>query len=230
MNERLRREHGLDTLRALAIVLVFAYHYRVFVGAEPALGWIGAVGWVGVDLFFVLSGYLIGHQLFEGLLRGERLDLGAFYARRALRTWPVFWLVLAAYFAWPTVLGGNTPPPLWRFLSFTQNWALQPGTALSHAWSLCIEEQFYLVLPLAALLAARLGMRRRQAWIVFGALVALGVTARVLLWARHGLDSGDIAPATTRTSTTPRCAASTSSCPAWRWHGCATRIHRHGRR
>jgi peptidoglycan/LPS O-acetylase OafA/YrhL len=126
-------------------------------------------------------------------LNGQRLSLGAFYARRALRTWPAFWVVLAAYFLFPTDLGGNTPPPLWRFLSFTQNWALQPGTALSHAWSLCIEEQFYLVLPLAALLAARLGMRRRPAWVVFGALVALGIKARGLLSARHGLDSGDIA-------------------------------------
>jgi peptidoglycan/LPS O-acetylase OafA/YrhL len=192
MNEPRARENGLDTLRALAIALVFIYHYRVFVGAEPTLGWVGVVGWVGVDLFFVLSGYLIGHQLFAGLLKGQRLSLGAFYARRALRTWPAFWVVLAAYFLFPEDLGGNTPPPLWRFLTFAQNWALQPGTAFSHAWSLCIEEQFYLVLPLAALLALRVGGPRWQVWVALAALTALGITARGLLWMQHGLESSDI--------------------------------------
>jgi peptidoglycan/LPS O-acetylase OafA/YrhL len=125
-------------------------------------------------------------------LNGQRLSLGAFYARRALRTWPAFWVVLAAYFLFPTDLGGNTPPPLWRFLSFTQNWALQPGTAFSHAWSLCIEEQFYLVLPLAALVALRVGGPRWQIWAALAALTTLGIAARGLLWTHHGLESGDI--------------------------------------
>ena len=51
------RSNGLDTLRALAIVLVFTYHYSVFVTAEPSFGWASTAGWIGVDLFFVLSGY-----------------------------------------------------------------------------------------------------------------------------------------------------------------------------
>ena len=167
----LGRDHGLDTLSALAIALVFAYHYKVFVSAEPTLGWASRVGWVGVDLFFVLSGYLIANQLFAGIRRGRALSLSAFYARRALRTLPVFWLVLAAYFLLPSVMGGRTPPPLWRFLTFTQNFNLQPGTAFSHAWSLCIEEQFYLVLPLVLVLGLRFGRRRAHGWalLVFGA-------------------------------------------------------------
>jgi peptidoglycan/LPS O-acetylase OafA/YrhL len=89
------------------------------------------------------------------------LSLRAFYARRALRTLPVFWVVLAAYFAWPTLMGGRTPPALWRFLSFTQNWLLPPGTAFSHAWSLCVEEQFYLVLPLVLLAGVKWRTRLR---------------------------------------------------------------------
>ncbi len=184
------RHHGLDTLRALAISLVFMYHYMIFVSRAPTFGWASEVGWVGVDLFFVLSGYLIGHQLFAGVVRGEQLSLASFYARRALRTWPAFWLVLAAYFLWPGTLGGRTPPPLWSFLSFTQNFGLQPGTAFSHAWSLCIEEQFYLVLPLALLLALRFGSRRWQAWAVLGTLVLLGMAARTVLWLRYGREAG----------------------------------------
>ena len=185
-----RRQPGLDTLRALAIVLVFAYHYRIFVSPQPGLGWPAAMGWVGVDLFFVLSGYLIGQQLLAGLVQGQPLQLGAFYARRALRTWPAFWLVLAAYFLMPSVMGGRPPPPLWAFLSFTQNIHLQPGTAFSHAWSLCIEEQFYAVLPLVLLLAVRIGAGRWQAWALLAVLSSMGISMRWWLWGRHGLEAG----------------------------------------
>lgn len=157
-----KRSSGLDTLRALAIALVFVYHYRVFVSGEPNFGWLSEAGWVGVDLFFVLSGYLIANQLFAGAVVGGRFSLTAFYARRALRTWPAFWVVLAAFFLFPGALGGRQPPPLWTFLTFTQNFGLRPGTAFSHAWSLCIEEQFYLLLPLVFLAALRWGSHRWQ--------------------------------------------------------------------
>ena len=191
------RNPGLDTLRAAAIVLVFMYHYMVFVSGERTFGWLSEVGWAGVDLFFVLSGYLIANQLFAGIARGERLSLARFYARRALRTLPVFWLVLAAYAWFGPALGGSPPPPWWRFLTFTQNWGLPAGTAFSHAWSLCIEEQFYLVLPavlaLGALFAgagrtgrSRVTLTRAHGWALMGALMALGVGARIVLWQRYG--------------------------------------------
>jgi peptidoglycan/LPS O-acetylase OafA/YrhL len=200
------RNNGLDTLRALAITLVFMYHYMVFVSHEPTFGWLSVVGWVGVDLFFVLSGYLIANQLLRqimpqgavsagaqtnrGLPTDRQLSLTAFYARRALRTWPAFWLVLALYFLLPQLMGGKTPPPLWRFLSFTQNIGLQPGTAFSHAWSLCIEEQFYLLLPLVLLPGLRSGARRGHAWLLLAGLSAIGVGARIWLWQRYGRESG----------------------------------------
>jgi peptidoglycan/LPS O-acetylase OafA/YrhL len=183
------RNHGLDTLRALAITLVFAYHYMVFVSRQPTFGWVSVVGWVGVDLFFVLSGYLIANQLFEGMARGQKVSLKRFYARRALRTLPVFWVVLAAYFLWPSVMGGKTPPPLWQFLSFTQNYQLQPGTAFSHAWSLCIEEQFYLVFPLVLVIGTRLRSGVSRGWALLIALMLLGVTARTWLWLQYGRES-----------------------------------------
>ena len=130
-------------------------HYMAFVSREPTFGWGSVIGWTGVDLFFVLSGYLISNQIFSGLARGEALVPRHFYARRALRTLPVFWLVLALYFLFPIFMGGKPPPPLWRFLTFTQNIGLPSGTAFSHAWSLCIEEQFYLILPLVIFAGAR---------------------------------------------------------------------------
>ena len=185
------RNPGLDTLRACAIALVFMYHYEVFVSGSATFGWLSDVGWTGVDLFFVLSGYLIANALFAGLARGDTLSLPRFYARRALRTLPVFWLVLSAYVLFPAAMGGRTPPPWWRFLTFTQNIGLQPGTAFSHAWSLCVEEQFYLVLP--ALLAAgawlargRVTLTRAHGWALMGALVGGAVVLRGVLWQRYG--------------------------------------------
>jgi peptidoglycan/LPS O-acetylase OafA/YrhL len=193
------RTAGLDTLRALAIALVFMYHYMVFVSRRPTFGWPSVVGWAGVDLFFVLSGYLIANQLFAGLARGRELSVPAFYARRAFRTLPVFWLVLAAYLladlVQPGALGGRPPPPAWRFLTFTQNLGLQPGTAFSHAWSLCIEEQFYVALPLvlatgAWLARGRMRLTRVHGWLLLGALAALGVVTRGVLWFKVDPASG----------------------------------------
>ena len=186
------RVAGLDTLRALAIVLVFAYHYQIFVSGAPTFGWFGAAGWVGVDLFFVLSGYLIAHQLLVGTMQRRVISLRGFWSRRWLRTLPAYGLVLAVYWTWPNEMGGRTPPPLWRFLSFTQNFELEPGTAFSHAWSLCVEEQFYLLLPLLLITGQRLGLGRRSGWLLLALGVGVGVSARALLWTRHGLESTDI--------------------------------------
>ena len=183
------RHSGLDLLRAGAILLVFMYHYMVFVSGEPTFGWLSRIGWVGVDLFFVLSGYLIGNQLFKGLSQGKQLSFRRFYWRRALRTWPVFWLVLAAFFLLPELMGGNTPPPLWRFLTFTQNYQLMPGTAFSHAWSLCIEEQFYFLLPLVAFLCLRLGRKVQHAFYLMGALIVAATCYRYQMWQLYGLEA-----------------------------------------
>jgi peptidoglycan/LPS O-acetylase OafA/YrhL len=75
--------------------------------------------------------------------------------------------------------------PLWEYLSFTQNIGLEPGTAFSHAWSLCIEEQFYMLLPACALLAAALGRRgagMHWAWCAVGLAFAAGMAFRAGAW------------------------------------------------
>jgi peptidoglycan/LPS O-acetylase OafA/YrhL len=185
------RNSGLDTLRACAIALVFMYHYETFVSRTSTFGWLGNIGWTGVDLFFVLSGYLIANQLFAGITRGQSLSLPRFYARRALRTLPVFWLVLAAFMLFPAAMGGRPPPPWWRFLTFTQNIGLPAGTAFSHAWSLCVEEQFYLVLPAVLaiglwLARGRVTLTRVHGWALMGAVVVGGVVARCWLWQSYG--------------------------------------------
>jgi peptidoglycan/LPS O-acetylase OafA/YrhL len=186
-----RRLNGLDTLRSAAILLVFMSHYYGFVSDNPTFGLFSKLGWAGVDLFFVLSGYLIGDQILAGIARGETLSLPAFYKRRLLRTLPNYWVVLALYFLFPVFMGGKPPPPLWRFLTFTQNILLVPGTAFSHAWSLCVEEQFYLLLPLLCLLFARTGRSRAAAWTSFGVLLTIGISARWYYWGHYGLVQPD---------------------------------------
>jgi peptidoglycan/LPS O-acetylase OafA/YrhL len=191
------RNYGLDTLRALAIVLVFTNHYMIFVSGGPTFGWVSQIGWAGVDLFFALSGYLIGNQILTGIRKEQagtgRFSLARFYARRLLRTLPNFYVVLALYALWPAMRGTASMPPLWQFLTFTQNIALTPGTAFSHAWSLCVEEQFYFLLPALALVIAMLRKSLVWAWAAVLAALVGGMAIRSYTWSSMTaaeLDSG----------------------------------------
>src|ERR1700756_1739896 len=114
-----QRIAGLDLLRALAIVLVLVAHYPK-AGIGP-LTRVLNFGWSGVDLFFVLSGYLIGRQVFAAQASGKNITLAGFYARRWLRTLPNYYAVLAVYCVLAAWVGSPSPAPLWKFLSFTQN-------------------------------------------------------------------------------------------------------------
>lgn len=139
------RDHipSLDGLRGLAIALVLLHHCEPRVRAL-GLGTAAAWGWAGVNLFFVLSGFLI-----TGILLDERSGphlFRNFYARRGLRIWPLYFLVV------PLVYFGFAPGASWSgrhgwiyFLFYVQN--LFPGLsgALYPTWSLAIEEQFYLI-------------------------------------------------------------------------------------
>jgi peptidoglycan/LPS O-acetylase OafA/YrhL len=179
---------GLDILRAAAIALVLMTHYG-FVSHAQTFGVMSRIGWAGVDLFFVLSGYLIGNQILAPVARGESFSLRVFFARRLLRTLPNYYAVLAVYLLLPhSAISGSSAAPVWRFLTFTQNFGLAYGQTFTHSWSLCIEEQFYVILPLAVLALARWGRSARVAWCVLGAAIAAGMGARGYAWLAHGYD------------------------------------------
>jgi len=168
---------GLDTLRALAIAVVMAFHLH---GLLPDIfDPIARFGWIGVDLFFVLSGYLIGSQLLKPVRDGRGVLLLDFYRKRAYRILPVYLVVLALYVFWPLWREAPGISPLWQFLTFTENFFVNYSVnqAFSHVWSLCVEEHFYLLLPMIVLVMSR----RAAAWKTIAVLtffVALGLAIR----------------------------------------------------
>jgi peptidoglycan/LPS O-acetylase OafA/YrhL len=174
----------LDGIRGIAITLVLLWHFTFDFPTDP--GSVGAYlqrlslfSWSGVDLFFVLSGYLIGGILID---TREKPDyFRRFYIRRAFRILPLYFLVLAlGQLPLLANLFPNEQPPLQWPLSFTQNiWMAITNTWgywLAHGWSLAVEEQFYLVLPLVVWLVPP-----RRLWIVLAALVAAAPIWRIAM-------------------------------------------------
>jgi peptidoglycan/LPS O-acetylase OafA/YrhL len=173
--ERPRQIPSLDGLRALSILLVVAVHtlqHRSLTHHVPAIFFVLGNGALGVEIFFVLSGYLITLLLLrEREVRGS-ISLRSFYVRRGFRILPPLYLYIACMgvlAAW-----GHLPGMNWRelvtALTFTRNYVPGMGLwAFEHLWTLCIEEQFYLLWP--ALLVWLLAHHSRNA----AAKAALGV-------------------------------------------------------
>ncbi|MGU3376456.1 acyltransferase family protein [Chryseobacterium sp. M5A1_1a] len=180
--ERSERFYGLDHLRAVAILLVLLYHYRAF--KHPVwIETVGKFGWTGVDLFFVLSGFLISSQLFREIEDRGTISLKTFYIKRFFRIIPSYFFTVFLYFTIPFFREMEALPSLWKFITFTQNYGLNVidrGT-FSHAWSLCIEEQFYLILPLLLLVLMPTKLFKYLAILVV-VLVAISVMLRWVTW------------------------------------------------
>jgi peptidoglycan/LPS O-acetylase OafA/YrhL len=174
------RLYGLDTLRAIAIIIVLIYHYQVGVSRDNVFGFMSQLGWTGVDLFFVLSGYLIGNQILSAFAKGQDFSLKLFYIRRFLRTLPNYYFVLALYFLFPAALSGTATAHLWSFLTFTQNFDMRAGETFTHSWSLCIEEQFYLIFPVIALLIAYTKRSIIFGWVAIVSAMLFAIALRTL--------------------------------------------------
>jgi peptidoglycan/LPS O-acetylase OafA/YrhL len=183
----LRHVPALDGLRGLALLGVLLFHAN---GALPG-------GYLGVDLFFVLSGFLITSLLLAEHRQTGRIGLSSFWARRARRLFPALLSLMPAiaiygrFFAKPDELAGLRADALatlgyvanWRaILSHKSYWELfLAPSPLEHTWSLAIEEQFYVVWPLLVVLLLRRGTGR--AVLVFAlALIAVSVTAMIALF------------------------------------------------
>jgi peptidoglycan/LPS O-acetylase OafA/YrhL len=172
--------YGLDHLRALAIVYVFLFHYFILSGGQPKwLPGFAKFGWTGVDLFFVLSGFLISLQVFAQIKLGQTISFRAFFVKRFFRIVPAFLVTVGLYFCFSSFREKESLPPLWKFLTFTQNIGLdlQEFGTFSHAWSLCVEEHFYLFFPLILLLLEKTKLLKKSYWLLI-TLFVLGFAIR----------------------------------------------------
>jgi peptidoglycan/LPS O-acetylase OafA/YrhL len=173
----LKYEPSLDGIRSLAVVAVLTFH--AFPDYIPG-------GWIGVDLFFVLSGFLITKILLDEIDRTGTLDLRIFYYRRFLRLMPPLWSVLLAVL--PVIIIAKNSDLLFKawaaaatyLMNFNRAFGWGPEYPLGHTWSLAAEEQFYLIWPVFILLA---GNRRRLWWWTI-ILIAVSIAVRLFLISR----------------------------------------------
>lgn len=142
MASKSSRNQPLDILRGIAILLVLGYHY----------GYVklwARVGWSGVDLFFVLSGFLISGLLFSEYKRSGGIDIVRFLIRRGFKIYPAFYVLMAFTAVDYLVTQGHVPEHILGDLFFVQNYFPH---IWAHGWSLAVEEHFYWMLPLVLLL------------------------------------------------------------------------------
>src|SRR5580704_1561560 len=177
----------LDAVRGIAVLLVLLHN----TGQYPSLHLhlISDNGWMGVDLFFVLSGLLI-----TGILLDTKQSAGYFknfYVRRCLRIWPLYYSLLFFMFVVVRFLNSSeyhlvveTSSPWWAFPLFLQNFLLAISTnaagPLGVTWSLAIEEQFYLVWPLVVRFCSITQVRQLAI-----AEICLSPMLRYYLWLHH---------------------------------------------
>jgi peptidoglycan/LPS O-acetylase OafA/YrhL len=186
MSEDKRTWRELDGVRGIAILLVVFHHFGFFVKKG---------GYLGVELFFVLSGFLINNLLLTEVERTGKLSIKAFWIRRALRLLPALLFVVSVMTVYSLLFA--TPEqtmPIWRAiptsLFYIANWVkayrLWDFYPLHHTWSLAIEEQFYIAWPLLFLFFWRKWKLRGLFWLcIIGVVLSTG-TKFLLLALRAG--------------------------------------------
>jgi peptidoglycan/LPS O-acetylase OafA/YrhL len=201
-----RKLQSLDGLRAVAIILVFLHHIEIYIPAvnQPirVAGMYIAQGWMGVDLFFVLSGFLITGILLD--TREANNYFAAFYARRILRIFPLYYVVLTVVILLGSWLNSPRvaatlplPQDRWLYYCYLANWiGLWKGqwggvNYLAHFWSLAVEEQFYLFWPLVIWLVRP----RSIPWVA--GTVAVAAAVMRFAWVTQGGGERAVAFATT---------------------------------
>ena len=170
----------LDGIRAVSVLIVIGAHFGYAVPSD-----------LGVSAFFVLSGFLITWLLLRERDTTGDVSLQHFYLRRTLRIFPAYYAFLALAFAWDVLRADAWPPRLLLAgATYTVNYfnaaTGHPSTSIAHAWSLSVEEQFYLLWPLAFLLLARRSTRA----LAWGLAVAIVASAAWRSVAFLGLDLG----------------------------------------
>jgi peptidoglycan/LPS O-acetylase OafA/YrhL len=194
---KFRHVAGLDGLRGIAVLLVVGLHYGSLWKGREGAGWLPG-GFVGVDVFFVLSGFLITSLLLSEKATAGKVNLKNFYARRGLRLLPALYVVLIAHAVFSIGIGDETlKSELKQVLSvvaYVSNFAQvyfdksMIHSGIGNTWSLAIEEQFYLVWPALLLYGVLRFAKTRQsvlALVLGGAVLSAVIRLVVWNWAGH---------------------------------------------
>ena len=175
------RNQGLDLLRGIAIGLVLIAHFIdratwAHLGFTPVA--LALMGHFGVELFFVLSGFLIGNLIIDIIDDGPTVRAWAvFMARRIMRTMPAYLIWIGLLLALKSV--GQSGPYIWQYATFMQNlaWPMPPGNWFGVSWSLTIEEWFYLLFSVSTLGLAAIAPRAGF-WLSLSAFLVVPVVLR----------------------------------------------------
>ena len=183
MTNNMPRIHSLDGLRAVSILLVLIGHIAGTVNSPAWLLPLHNLGNLGVKVFFVISGFLITYLLLEELGQSGKISFRGFYLRRTFRIFPAFYfyilcVVIANQFGYLPLMQGD----LLHASTFTMNYHHEREWALNHTWSLAVEEQFYLLWPLALF---ALGVRRA----LYCAILMLAVAPLIRAGMWYGFDA-----------------------------------------
>jgi peptidoglycan/LPS O-acetylase OafA/YrhL len=167
----------LDILRCVAVLLVVAAHARIFSLTTR-------IGWVGVDLFFVLSGFLISGLLYSEYKKRGDISFRRFFIRRGMKIYPAFYVLLLATYIGQLFFWHAPPQPLSSYLReifFVQNYRY---AIWGHTWSLAVEEHFYIALALLLLVLARYSSNRTDPFgkvpHIFAFVAVTCLTLRIL--------------------------------------------------
>jgi len=181
----------LDGLRFIAFLLVFIHHHHLFTKI-PCLSFLKTHGWIGVDLFFVLSAFLFTHLLIAEFHKTNTISFRKFYARRAFRIWPAYVVLITisivSYVIANGLMSKSNDARIFGLCTFTDNimsamYGYNPVPYTAHLWTIAYEEQFYAVIPPIILWLVRATVRLKIVFLVV--IVALLNIIRVIMIAHN---------------------------------------------
>lgn len=180
---------ALDGLRGVAVVLVLAVHTEMIILQTAFDRSLVPGGFLGVDLFFVLSGFLITTLIYDEQRETGRLDVRAFLVRRGVRLLPALYAMLVAVIAYVVVSSGDiaavlrgTRDAVLYVSNWARSWDTNPSPYFGHLWSLAIEEQFYIVWAIVAAIVVPVRRARRVIAAGIGVLIVAVMVQRARLY------------------------------------------------